>query len=139
MCIRDSSEVEELAVQRVGEEEVETYMKAKLTRFGGEGLESVEVYGTLQDLLQRRRQAGNGPLFSFAFRYVHSPEDNEFFERWRAAHNYHWPFYRLPNQRYRELHNGAEKLEGKILRHYKLWNHYDAWYRIKINRYNSVL
>ena len=108
-------------------------MHANITRFDGARLRIDYVIGTLAELRELRRE-GDSPYFCFVVELLRSPEDIDFFARWRAAHGQDWPHTPdscLPHHALR----GAYRVH---------WRYERAWYaarereRTSVMRYNAA-
>ena len=80
-------------------------LHANLLRFNGDRLHIDYIIGTLDNL--RTIRGDGGPLFCFSAELLRSPEDLEFFERWRAVHGVSWPYSRAYDHRPHHVLRGA--------------------------------
>jgi hypothetical protein len=80
-------------------------LHANLLRFNGDRLHIEYIIGTMATMHALRR--GLGLLFCFAAELVRSPEDLEFFERWRAVRGVSWPYTRAYDHRPHHVLRGA--------------------------------
>ena len=79
-------------------------LRANLLRFNGDRLHISNIVGTLNYM---RAIRGSRPLFCFVVELPRSPEDLEFFERWRAVHGVSWPYTRAYDHRPHHVLRGA--------------------------------
>ena len=92
-------------------------MHANISRFNGCRLRIDHVIGTLAELRELRRE-GEGEYCCFSVELLRSPEDIEFFARWRATHGEEWPYTPVSAYPHHAL-RGATRVH---------WRYVEAWY-----------
>ena len=111
------------------------HMNANISRFDGDRIRIDYVIGTLAALREQRRE-GDSPCYCFVVELLSTPEDFDFFARWRATYGDAWP-HTLNGDRAHYHH----MLLGAFQVH---WRYADVWHaarerqRTRVIQYNNA-